>query len=356
MGTLTDAQVIELDGIGRRVDQFTFELLNTDRSSQGALTPAADTAPRIDLDTSRTTMRTLSGLTVTNPADFDLSRSRVRPRVTLQNGSTFSLGVLMFGTDARNLVSWGEEWTPELFDEMFLLDQDLGGSVGVAAGGSLLGLFDTLAGQILDPLGVPTSYLVSDVLASSPLAFKVGTSRLAALTALAAALGALPPFFDNDGTLTLKPPPTSDSPMDHIYEKGTRIVDGTPSVTNSSYKAPNRYIVVGDDVNGTAVRGFYDLPASSPNSYAVTGQIVTAPTHTVSGLTDQTLANLIAYVDSLTDRTTYATAAFAGALDPRHDVFDTVQFLGLPYLETASSIDCSSGGDHHHTVTRMWTP
>lgn len=356
MVAVADAPLIELRGIGRRVDQFAFELLNTDRTPQGTIKASAGNAPSVDMDTTRTTVRTLSGLTIDNPPDIDLARSRIRVTATLQNGSSFPLGVFMFGTDARNLSSVGEEWAPELFDETFLLDQDLDRTWSLAAGGSVLGLLRSMAGQILDPLGIPIDYPVDDVPAASPLVYKVGTPRNGALVALSALLGAMPPFFSNAGAHTLKKAPRFDSPIDHVYEAGTRIVDQTPTIVNSSYKAPNRYLVVGDDTAAGAVRGVYDLPASAPNSFAATGRRVTAPVHTVSGVTDPVLANLIAYVDSLRDRTTYGTASFAAAFDPRHGVYDTVSFLGVTYLETSWSVQCTSGGDHRHQLTRMWSP
>lgn len=363
---LADAPLIELEGIGRRVDTFAFELLDTDRSSKGYLKVAKDSVPTVDLDTSRSTPRTLSGITLQNPDgsvtdaqfvrldDIDTHRSRVRVKATLQNGSSWPLGVFMFGTDNRNIASVGETWSPELFDESFLLSQDLDRTWSRPAGSSVLAMFSDIAGARLAALGIPTDYGVDDVAAATALTYKVGTSRNDALLALASLLGAMPPFFANAGAHTLKVAPTFSSPIDHVYDAGSRIEDPSITVTNSAYKAPNRYLVVGD--GDLPVRGIYDLPASAPNSFAATGELVTAPVHTVSGVTDPVLANLIAYVDSLKDRTTYGTATFSGAFDPRHGAYDTVQLLGVPYLETGWSVECVSGGAHRHVLTRMWTP
>lgn len=372
MVAIADAPLIELDGIGRRVDSFRFELLNTDRTSKGLLKVGG--VPTVDLDTTRTTPRTLSGLTLHDPDgskedeqfvpldEIDAPRSRVRVIAKLQNGSEWPLGVFMFGTDNRSIASIGETWAPELFDETFLLDQDLAQTWVLPKGGSVLGLFTQIAGQLLGPLGIPTDYQVDDVAAAAPLTYKVGTARNGseqspgALASLAALLGAMPPFFSNSGAHTLKQAPAWNSPIDHVYEPGSRIEDPSITLTDSAYKAPNRYLVVGDDTAGGAVRGVYDLPASAPNSFAATGRRVTAPVHTVSGVTDPVLANLIAYVDSLKDRTTYRTASFVGAFDPRHGVYDTVQLLGVPYLETGWSVQCKSGGGHRHALTHMWAP
>ena len=60
-------------------------------------------------------------------------------------------------------------------------------------------------------------------------------------------VAAVPPFFSNAGYHTLKKAPVYNSPIDHRYDPGTRIEDPSITLTNSAYKAPNRYLVVGDD-------------------------------------------------------------------------------------------------------------
>lgn len=353
---VSDISIIELADGGQRSDRFTFPLLGTDRSPLDAsLAVHADSVPNLSVQTSRTSFRTLSGLVVTDPpAGLDLPRTRVQPTLTLSNGSVYPLGVLMFGADNRSIYAAHQEWSPELFDETFLLDQDLPDTYSLAAGGSVLTLFALLASQVLDPLGVPHLYDVDDQPAANPIPFKVGTSRNAALIALAALLGALPPFFDNQGVYRLKKPASAGSAPDHTYGVGTRIFDGTTTTTDSAYKAPNRYIVTGDDVSGAQVRGVFDLPANAPNSYAQTGRIVTAPIHNVPGVKDQALAAEIAYVDALTDRTTYSTISWSAAADPRHDIFDTASVLDVPYLETGWTLGLVSGGDHAHAGTQVF--
>lgn len=354
MGALTDVGIIELE-LGQRADRFALELLNADRTPLGVTLDAhEDATPTVQADTSRTSFRTVSGLTISNPPDVELGPLRARPVITLQNGSSYDLGVLMFGTDTRRIYTAGNLWNPELFDENFLLDQDLDRTWSLPAGGDVLAFFVAMAGEVLGPLGIPTDYQVATVANATPLNYAVGSSRLKALNAMAALLAAFPPFFANSGAHTMKSAPTLAGAADHTYSTGTRIFDGTTALKSSRYKAPNRYIVVGDDVGGFPVRGVYDLPPAAPNSQFQTGRIVTAPPHRVSGVTDQDLANQIAYVDALTDsKTTYATASFDAAADPRHDLFDTVDLFGVRYLESGWSMQF--GGDHSHSLTRMWS-
>lgn len=352
--TISDQDLIE-GKTRQRADTFTFRLLNPNRTPMGGeLKAHADSPPTLQVQTTRTSFRTLSGLTVEDPPlDLDIDRARVQPILTLSNGTQHALGVLMFGTLGRNIYAGSEVWQPELFDETFLLDQGLDRTWTIQQGGSVLTAFVQMAGEVLDPLGIPADYRVSDVPASQPITHRVGKSRQTALGELAALLGALPPYFANAGAHTLKPPPTLGA-FEHVYGMGTRIFDQTTTLSSNRYKAPNRYIVVGADVNGTPIRGVFDLPAAAPNSYANTGRIVTADLHTVPGVTSEELANQIAYVDALTDRNTYSTATFSAAADPRHDTFGAVKLLDLGYVETGWSLTCESGGAHAHTCSAVF--
>lgn len=354
---ITDAQLIELDGIGQRVDSFVFELLNADRSIAGALEVEGDVAPLIEVNTQRRAFRTLTSLTVADPpSSLNLGLERVRPVMFLQNGSRYELGVLMFGQDSRQPTSPREPWVPQLYDESFLLDQGLYRSWSIAVGTSALAAFVAMATEVLEPLSIPWDYsAASDVLVSSPILYAVGSSRLDALNALAQVLGMLPPYFSNRGVHTLSPGPQPGATVDHTYGAGTRIFKDSTTVTSSGAAAPNRYIVTGDNIGGEVIFGVYDLPPAAPHSALNNGGAIIPVVHSVPGVSNATLAANIAYVDALTDQSTYGTAVFASAPDPRHDTFDTVELLRLPYLETGWTLACAPGGNHVHSLARLWS-
>lgn len=346
---------------GVRSDGFTFNIVDAARQSLGVLDVEMDSPPTVRNDTTRTSFRTVEGLNARNkPSDLDLRRHRLQVAMTLQNGDTFPLGVFMFGQNDVRPSTASDGWAPQLFDENFLLNQGLDRSWSLPKGGSLLGMFVAMVGSVLDPLGVPTSYAVADQPAGSPVTFPVGSFLLPAANALAALLGCFAPFFAGDGTHTLKPATVIDAntPMDHLYEIGpkSRIFDSTVTQTDTLFEAFNRFIVTGDQLgSGVPVRGVYDLPASAPHSYGQTGQRITAPVHSVAGLSSQALAQVMAYVDAVSDRSSYRHGSFSAIADPRHDTFDTFQLLGAPYLETAWSLSCIAGGDHAHEGIGLWT-
>lgn len=351
-----------LDGTytGVRADTFLFELTSASRERIAYLNPFRSSVPTVTLDTTRRTFRTVEGFTAADkPADLDLRQHRLRVTIQLQNGDTFPVGVFMFGQNDNELDTGGDLWTPQLFDENFLLDQGLGRSWSIAKGASLLKFFAAMANEVLGPLDIPTSYSVSDQPAGAPLAFLVGSKRLDALNAVAGHLGCFPPFFANDGTHTLKQSgaPDGSGPVDHIYNGGptSRIFRGSLQQSDTLYNAPNEYIVVGAQLgSGIPVRGVYDLPASAPHSFGQVGYRVTAPVHSVPAVTDPAIAAQIAYIDALIDPNQYRTAEYDATADPRHDTFGTVQFLTDRYLEKGWVLACEEGGNHHHQLAALW--
>lgn len=344
--------ILNLDVV--RADKFTFDLLGSDRSPLGQLDTEYDFPPRVRMDTSRSVFRTCTGLQVdaATLSDINTLTERIRPVMTLQNGVRFNLGVFMFGTDARKPYSWGVNWRPELFDETFIVEQPLDVTVGISTNQSIMSLVNRLVGEMnlpaVDLSGVP------DALASSPITFLVGTSRNKAITALLGLLGAYPPYFNNDGVYTAKLAPGAGVGADFTYGFGATLIDGTATTTNSVYRAPNRYQVVGDNPSG-AIVGIYDLPDSAPNSYAMTGRRVT-DSRSMQGLPNASIANLAAYLNALTDRNSYVQADCATTADPRHDAFNIVELLGTRYQETAWEIECDSGGPMTHDLNALYDP
>jgi hypothetical protein len=346
-------EILDL-GVSVRADRFEFDLLNLQHEKVGTLDVSQTSAPTVTVDTTRQATRALTSLTLLRAADLaeiDPIRHRVQPSIVLQNGERFSLGIYMFGQQNTTPYSWGNTLTPELVDETFLLDRALETTATLPTGGSLIGLIADLLAPIYLPSG--TIIEASDQASTSPLMYRVGSGRYSALAATAALLGCYPPFFDNQGVLRFKAAPApADLSVDHTYALGSRIIDGTLTTSSTAYRAPNRYMVIGDDPT-SPVRGIYDLPPAAPHSAAQTGYIVITQRN-MQGLADQTVADLAAYVDALTDRTTYQTITFSSTADPRHDTYNTMSVLGIRYLETGWSLQCTPGGVMTHQGTVLW--
>lgn len=361
MPNLSTAGILDLTEVAVRNDRFVFELLDSAHNLIGQLKVSDTSAPHVRNDTSRSVFRTCTGLTVLDGARFpdanyvplsqiNTLRDRVRVSMVLQNGVTFPLGVFMIGDDNRAPFSWGQIWTPELFDETFIVDQPLDQTYGLAPGDSILQLVNLLVGQV--GLASVDFSGITDAHASSTVSYAAGSSRNQAVIALVALLGCFAPYFDNSGVYTTKAAPSPSAGPDLIYGSDDRVLDGTTTTTNSIYRAANRYEVVTTGAQGGPV-GIYDLPASAPNSYANTGLRVVSSSSS-QGIPDVATANLAAYINALTDRDTYVVANFSSTADPRHDTFSLVQIFGVLMQETAWEITCSSGGAMTHTLSAYY--
>lgn len=341
------ADILDLN-VGVRADTFKFELVAaTDRTPLGDLNVEIDQPPTVTFDTSRPTFRTCNALRVSarDLAGINVLTERIRPYMILQNGARFNMGVLMFGSDARKPYSWGTVWTPELFDESFLVDQGLDQFVSISPGESILSKINALVAPV--GLAAVDFSAITDAHAATAASWQVASSRRIAVNALFGMLGVYPPFFDNEGVYVAKPPPGPGAGADHVYSWGGRVIDGSTTITNTVYRAPNRYQVDNGDPQG-AVVGIYDLPDSAPNSYALTGRRIVND-QTQQGIPSVAVANLAAYVNALTDRNTYIQATWSSTADPRHSGFDLCDLFGVRYLETGWSIQCVSGGPMTHS-------
>jgi hypothetical protein len=361
---VTTADLLDLR-VPVRADRFVFELLDAAHNLIGQLDVGEDQPPVISVDTSRAAVRSVSNFEVydSDLVQIDTVHERVRPVMILQNGDRFPLGICMFGQDNRDPIGVGtalggqaapqsrHRLTPELFDETFIVDRQLDTTYSAATGDSIVGLIR----QLLAPIPLAGSVVIeaADQPARSPLVYRVGTGRVAALTALAGLLGCYPPFFDNAGDYRFKVAPTPGAAdVDLIYELNGRIISGSVLTSSTVYRAPNRYIVIGDDPTVPTV-GVYDLPPGAPHSAAALGYVTTT-SRNMQGLANQAIADQAAYVDALTDRTPYGSVVFDGTADPRHDTYNLLQVLGVRYLETAWRLACVSGGVMSHSATTLW--
>lgn len=348
--TFTTPDLLDLN-VPVRHDRFVYELWDASHQRIGELDVSIDQAPSVSVNTQSTAMRSMSGLTLigSDLSYIDPLRDRVAPFMVLQNGERFPLGVYMFGQQNIAAYSWGAISTPEMIDESFLIDQPLDTTASLPVGGSCVDFIISLLG----PLQLPAIMIeASDRAAASPLVYRPGSSRLAAVTAAGNLLGCFNPFFDNAGRFRFKLPPAVDATPNHQYPWGSRVIDGTTKLSSAAYKLPNRFVVASDNTDEPLI-GIYDLPASAPHSREATGRTIVT-TRTMQGLATKDAADEAAYLDALTYNTPYDSIEFDSTIDPRHGVFDTLAVNGESYLETAWSITCKSGGTMRHQGSRLW--
>lgn len=352
--TYTSDDLLNLRGVHQRIDSYAFDLIDGSLNVIGSVNPVRDHVPTITLDTTRGIHRTLTGFVVDASRQSDIATvsARVRPRLTLQNGASYNLGVFLFGDGTRPRRSWGLELNASLVDALFILAQPVGRIIGYPAGTNLTTAALTLAQEVITS---PSSVVASGATTGVDKAYRASDSRQKIINDLLGLASYLPVFFDNDGVMVMTPVPTLPAvSADFTYEAGGRIIKDSIIETDDLLTAPNRWVVVDTGATQSAIVGSYDLPASAPNSISQRGFAVV---HVIEqqGLGNVAAANAAAQAYANTTDAAFKQVTFESTHDPRHDAFNIVQFLGSQYRELGWSIDLRSGARMKHVLRRIYS-
>jgi hypothetical protein len=319
-----------------------------------------ESAPRITAATDRQIMRTLDGLMLTaeDAAAINPITDRLRPWLVLQNGSRYPLGVYLFGDHQRQVSSRPATWQPQMYDQGLILQDKIAQTLSLGIGASALDAME----QILIGAGITNFVLsVDDVPIQTPVAWPAGTGRAEPLGKLAQQLGCLAPYFDayGVGRAVMAPDPAVVVPA---FSYGPGRIDADSAIeADDSYRAPNRYIVIGASTDVPVV-GSYDIPASAPHSLANRGYVV-SETIDLPAVGTSAAAVLAARAAYLSDTRSWSRVTFTSPLDPRHDLYAVINYSSSSdppapgvYLEVGFSMELWSGGRHDHELARLWGP
>lgn len=352
--TYSSTDLITLNGIRRRVDRFVFDVLDNNNSVVGNLQPSRDRPANVSVDTSRGIMRTLTGIHVDAVRQLGISTvsARVRPAMVLQDGSSWPLGVFLFGDASRPRRSWGLELDATMVDPLYILSQPVGRYASFPAGTVCTSAALQLAQEVIfTPYAVTASTQTTGV----DKAYTPDQSRQAIINDLLTIAGYFPVYFDNSGVMTFRPAPAAtvfDSPT-FDYEPGGRIIKDSIIESDDLLTAPNRYVVIDSGATASTVSASYDLPYTTPNSIVNRGFAVTKVIRT-QGVQSNDAAFAAAVAAAQADARTFRTVSFKSTHDPRHDTFDLVRFLGNVYRELSWSVDLRAGAQMSHKITRVY--
>lgn len=353
----TTEQILNLDGVRRRSDQFRFDLLDQTGAVIGALHPDRERPPVVSNDTTRTVPRSLSSfhLPADETRDINPVTDRVQAWMRLQNGVEFSLGVFLWGDASQPVRGWGEEHSSSLVDRTMILNQPFTGSHGWPAGArtDLIILFLVFqAGFTLEDIGGSGDVATL----SEPVAWPPGTTYTRALTDVGEQIGIAAPWADRHGLLHFEEPPdpTAGDVTAQIppYGPGTRIIVDSIVRSDDLLAAPNYFFVYDTGIK-TSRTGSYSLPASAPHSEANRGFRV-AMVEGMQGLASTAQADKAARALSRTKGLAFDWINWSSTADPRHDTWDLVQVEGDTFLETGWSLTCRSGAPMRHTARRAY--
>jgi hypothetical protein len=337
---------------GQRTERFVFAWVNgVTGEILGELHPERGSPPQLSHDSTGTTKRRLTfTLGADETAAIDPITDRVLPSMVV-GGVTWPLGRYMFTDQDLVTSTGGERGNYTLLDEMFAVDQQLETSY-TSTDNVRLAILALLSGARgmapVPPVVEATPYLASGSAA-------VGQTRGQALDSYATQGDYFSPWFAHDQALhmirTFDP---ADEIPDFDFDSGGKVVRDTVHRRSDVLTAPNRFVVTStaaDAAAAGAMVGTYDVPSSAPFSEQRRGFRIVDVTQAQL----VTLAQVIAAARNRGLRATvYDRVTVTTALDPRHDAYNVIRFLGDNWLELGWTMECRPGGAMQHTMRKAY--
>lgn len=356
--------LLTLDGIGQRGETYRFELLDKQNSLLGDLPVDMESPPGITNNINRAVKRSMSGLNLPPAvtAEVNTLTERVRPWMVLEDGSEYPLGVFIFGDAVRELVMSGSVqysqvglawWTKgTMLDQLVTINQ---GSRGVNAYGPGTSIYAAL-NQQLDAAGIIERQVeYTDATLSDWVVWKPNAPRSKVINELAAMAGFYSLYFDNSGVAVLRKVPSMESvePL-FVYEAGTNVLADTITEADDLLEAYNSYVVINSGFTEGAIWGEWKVPAEAPHSFENRGFYVVKEIDQ-QGVESNTAARQAAKAAGQADVAAYRWANFSTSVDPRHDTFDVVQWLGDKWRQQTWSFTLVAGAAMRHEFRRVWS-
>jgi len=352
----TTEEILDLDGVRRRIDRFRFELCDRELNPIGELHPdRSGTVPQIQNDASDNTSRRLTGLKLTpdESSEVNTLTDRLRVYMTLQNDVEFRLGTFLWADDSRPERSWGSEQNAELVDFSYILSQPSATAYGWGKNATISLIIYFLmfrAGFSLEDIAVVGDEANRGL--ADPKTWEPGATWLQMLTDIGAVVGFTAPWFDRDGRVHFDQAPNPDVDRVSIpsYDTDTRIIADSIVRSDDMLAAPNIFTVY-DSGSDRLRSGTYEIPSSAPHSFAKRGFRI-AKVESVQGLSNQTIANQAAR-NLARSGDAFEWLTFSSTADPRHETLDVIEAFGERWLETAWTLELRSGGAMQHTMKRV---
>jgi hypothetical protein len=334
-------------GIGQVQTTTLFQVLDQDLNVKGevkSLTPCSITA-----STGAQIKRQLSGFTL-NEEDLNavnMFTDRIKVSVILEDGTEWPQGVYVFTDSAKKVGTYMTTLSTSLMDQDYILSQGTEFPYGVNPGGSIVQAIEF----ILDESNIWTRDVPGDasVRVGDPLNWPPGTARAAMLKVLCDLAGWLPPYFDNNGVCIIRPPTDiNNTEPDHYYDT-ERVAYNTLTENENLLQAANTYIVISTGPSKGEISARAEVDASLPFSVPNRGFVIPS-VHRTQGLTSTRQAQEMADALAQAGSTGFKNVFFTGPPDPRHDLFQTVEFNGDVYNEVEWTLPLK-GAAHTHSLT-----
>lgn len=348
---LSAEQLLELPAyIGQRSLSYVFELVDgASGVRKGQLTPIRGT-PQLSHDSTSTISRRLSSLLLgqDDAARFDPLTDRIEVWMELgdRDRTRFPLGRYMSADAITGVYSSGNMKPLTLFDEMFIVDQQM--RTAFDAGGQLV---DQAARRLL--AGLPINDLEVDFTPfTATNGWAAGTSRAKALADLATLGGYFKPWFDHTATprmiAAFEP---GNRPPDIDFDTPARVFRDSISRSDDLLDAPNVFVRISNDDTPAPAVGVYEVPSSAPHSIARRGFELPD----VDEVQVSSQAQAAAYARAVgIQQTIYERVELSTPPDPRHDAYQVIKWDNQLWLEIAWALTLTPDGPMRHTLRRAY--
>lgn len=335
--------------VGQRQATFRFEYWDgVTGEYMGVIHPLRNA--NLTHDTTRTIKRELRlNLGAHDTAEVNPASARIKPFMVFPNGQEFPLGTYMFTDATREVFTSGKLGSMALYDEMFLVDQQISAGVsGYDTGTPIVELIQ----RTLE--GVPVRYTLEGSPFVSQQSWAPGTRRGQVLEDLCLTGAMFSPWFGNDSKLhfILAFDPIEEIPQ-FDFDAGSQVFRVGITEQDNLLTAPNKFVAVGMSNSAIALQsvGTASVPQSAPHSLKNRGfEILEVETFNTSSPSQ---ASAIAK-NMMLRQTLFETVTLTTALDPRHDSYDVIRWQGELWLELAWSMALTEGGGMNHSMRRAY--
>lgn len=357
---------------------FRFDLVEAKTGATvRTLTPLLDTVPTLSHDTTRTIKRQLQlELDVADTAVVDTIKHRVRVKMVLPSGTTYPLGRYMFTDNTRTLYTSGTRSSPQLMDEMFIVDNARESAFPVRyprvttnafADSNFNASQNNVALLLVDLLTDFTTFdfRIEDTAYITNNTWSFGTSNAQVLSDLALFGDYFDPWFGNDEQLHLI---RSFDPADRVadidWDCYFHVYADTVTDADDLLTAANRFIVVSNNpsagnqpltnqgpTSNVPIVGRYDVPTTAPHSIYNRGFVVPdiRQLQIDTPAQAQAMATNIGITNTVFERQTMDTW-----VDPRHDSYTVIRWQDANWLELSWSMSLVAGGTMSHTIRKVY--
>lgn len=336
--------------VGQRAEKIVFELMTNRLEVIGELHPQINGAT-VSNNPSSAVPRTCQGVVFQESEyrDIDPYTDLVRVKWVLENGDKYSLGVFAFEDDEQHQGSLEQSTSTPLVDLMSMMNVEIFKTFTIPLGGQIIPAITDL----VESFGIERYEIAQvDAYVTDPYSRPIGTLGTEALRSALQMAGTLPPYFDSDGVLQVRMPPSLDTNDGIRYDlSNSRVLPESTVIKRNIIRAPNRFIVVGSGPSNDEIVAMCDVDPNARNSKERTGRIV-PKTVQRNGIGSYAQAYALASTLAQQDLRLLQGIVFESAPDPRHDTFDVVQFDGDAYLELNWTLQLQPGGTHSHTASK----